>query len=79
MITKEEALAALEDMDDFARMANIEPVGAYSTLKQYVEQTEDVSNIALEKAAKLCENSDRYRGCYFAAKIRELKVNENKI
>ena len=26
---------------------------------------------AVETCAKLCEQSDRYRGCYFAAKIRE--------
>lgn len=37
MITKEEALEAIEDMDDFARMANIEPIGAYKVLKQFVE------------------------------------------
>jgi hypothetical protein len=26
---------------------------------------------AVETCATLCEQSDRYRGCYFAAKIRE--------
>jgi len=40
MITKEQALEAIEDMDDFARMANIEPIGAYKTLITYVEQSE---------------------------------------
>lgn len=77
MITKEQALATIEDMDDFARMADIEPIGAYNTLRQYVEQTEKSRNLVLEEAAKVCENSDRYHGDYFAAKIRELKVNEN--
>lgn len=38
MITEEQALAAIEDMDDFARMADIEPIGAYSTLKQFVQE-----------------------------------------
>lgn len=37
MITKEQALEAIEDMDDFARMADIEPIGAYNVLKQFVE------------------------------------------
>lgn len=41
MITREEALEAIEDMDDFARMADIEPIGAYNTLKEYVEQMEN--------------------------------------
>lgn len=33
-----------------------------------------------EECAKVCENSDRYRGDYFAAKIRELaeKAKEEK-
>ena len=34
---KAELLEALEDMDDFARMANIEPIGAYNTLKDGIE------------------------------------------
>jgi len=40
MITKEQALEALENMDDYARMANIEPIGAYSVLMAYIEQSE---------------------------------------
>ena len=38
MITKEEALACLEDIDDFARMADIAPIGPYNTLKEFIEQ-----------------------------------------
>lgn len=42
MITKETALECLEDMDDYARMANIEPIGPYTTLKEYIEQTDKI-------------------------------------
>ena len=40
MITKEQALEVLEDMDDFARMSNIEPIGHYNLLQRYIEQQE---------------------------------------
>ena len=40
MITKEQALEALESMDDFARMADVDPVGPYRVLKDYIEQLE---------------------------------------
>lgn len=39
IITPEQALAALEDMDDFARMeASIEPIGAYRCLAEFIKQ-----------------------------------------
>lgn len=39
MITKQQALEAVEDMDDFARMeASIEPIGAYNILKRFIEE-----------------------------------------
>lgn len=38
MITKEEALEALESLDDCARMADIEPIGPYNVLKQFIEE-----------------------------------------
>jgi hypothetical protein len=31
-----DALEALEDMDDFARMANIDPYGPYAVLRNYI-------------------------------------------
>jgi hypothetical protein len=37
MLTKEEALKLLDDMDDYARMADIDPYGPFNALKQYIE------------------------------------------
>lgn len=43
MITKEQALEALEDMDDFARMEReVIPIGAYNTLKQFIEESSKI-------------------------------------
>lgn len=38
MITKEEALECLEDMDDYARMTcGVDPIGPYNALKEFIE------------------------------------------
>lgn len=37
----EKARQALEDMDDFARMANINPVGPYHVLEKFINEVED--------------------------------------
>lgn len=44
MITKEQALEVLDNMDDFARMTNIEPVGPLNVLKQYIEESDVIIN-----------------------------------
>jgi len=41
-ITAERALEALENMDDFARMAGIDPYGPYGVLKKFIKQFQDV-------------------------------------
>lgn len=38
----------------------------------YAESAEEARRQAIEECACICEKSDRYRGDYFAAKIREL-------
>jgi hypothetical protein len=39
-VSKEEALAALENLDDFSRMnTSVNPIGPYEVLKQYIENT----------------------------------------
>ena len=49
---------------------------AADTLRQSVAELEmelnEVRNAEREKCAALCEKSDRYRGDYFAAKIRAM-------
>lgn len=39
--TKEQALEALEDLDDFSRMeCGVEPIGAYNCLSSYIQSTD---------------------------------------
>ena len=38
MITQQQALEALDNMDDYARMGGIVPSGAFQILRQYIEQ-----------------------------------------
>lgn len=61
MITKEIALECLEDMDDYARMANIEPIGPYNTLKEYIEQT-DKKLQAFNRLLESCEECEDFDG-----------------
>lgn len=37
-VTAEQAKTALDNLDDYARMANIDPVGARSVLERFIEQ-----------------------------------------
>ena len=42
-ITREDITCAkecLEDLDDYARMANINPIGAYSFLTEFIKKVE---------------------------------------
>lgn len=61
MITKEQALQCLEDMDDYARMASVESISLYSTLKEYIEQT-DKKLQAFNKLLESCEECEDFDG-----------------
>jgi ribulose bisphosphate carboxylase small subunit len=37
-VTKEDALEALDNIDDYARMAGIDPIGPYKVLKDFIEK-----------------------------------------
>lgn len=40
--TKEQALEALEDLDDFSRMeCGVEPIGAYNCLSDYIRNVDE--------------------------------------
>lgn len=41
-ISKVEARTALDHLDDYARMANINPIGARGVLEQFIEQVETI-------------------------------------
>lgn len=66
--------------DDSIRWCICREAGQYkeeiTTLRQSVAELEmelnEVRNAEREKCAALCEKSDRYRGDYFAAKIRAI-------
>lgn len=48
MITKKQALDALDDLDDYCRMEiMVDPQGPYLVLKKYIEQQENTSNVPL--------------------------------
>lgn len=49
----EKARQALEDMDDYARMANINPAGPYHVLEKFINEVEEWVNDALEMHPKL--------------------------
>lgn len=51
---------------------------AADALKQLQEEITALRASILNEAAELCEKSDRYRGDYFAAKIRGLINKDNK-
>ena len=60
-VTSSQALEALEDMDDYARMeASIEPIGAYNTIKQFIEQCSTLKTKANEfiSCHEECEDFD---------------------
>ena len=40
-VTKKQAMEALDNMDDYARMADIDPIGPHATLKRFIEQQEE--------------------------------------
>lgn len=61
MITKEIALECLEDMDDYARMANIESIRPYNTLKEYIEQT-DKKLQSFNRLLESCEECEDFDG-----------------
>lgn len=67
MITKEQALTALDNMDDYAKMStSIDPVGARKTLELYILQEEERA----EDATKLYEmGTKEFKGAvrYFVA------------
>lgn len=84
IITKEEALECLEDMDDFARIADVAPIGPYNLLKRYIEQSERYKK-ALElllESSEECEDQDGWAAFMLSAddyhKAKELyEENEN--
>ncbi len=45
-VTDVQAMMALENMDDFARMAGIEPIGAYKILREFILQHATTEGIA---------------------------------
>jgi len=45
-VTDVQAMVALENMDDYARMADIEPIGAYKTLREFILQHATTEGIA---------------------------------
>ena len=46
MISVQQALEALEDLDDFARMdVGVIPTGAYETLKEFISQYHDLQKV----------------------------------
>jgi len=49
---------ALDDMDDFARMADIEPIGPYNVLKEGIDYILTHRNAVLEEAALTAESKD---------------------
>lgn len=61
--TKAEALQAIEDFDDYARMGvpgGVEAVGAYMVLTEYVEQQEAKYKTAIATIKKLEQAVDGY-------------------
>jgi hypothetical protein len=61
MTTAIDARAALESMDDYARMScSVEPLGAYNVLKRYIEQTERIEERMLQLRAMFIANMLRH-------------------
>lgn len=64
MITKEQALTALDNMDDYAKMStSIDPVGARKTLELYIleeEQRREEADKLYADAAKEYKGAIRY-------------------
>ena len=72
-MTLDEAMKLDEDERDVVDIGD----GAYKQAKQALATTpesvlSEVRKAEREKCAALCEKSDRYRGDYFAAKIRAM-------
>jgi len=52
MITREQALWALDNMDDYARMAGVIALGPMNVLRQYIWQSAPVAEQATKEAAE---------------------------
>ena len=61
MITKETALECLDDMDEYSRLVNIEHIGPYYTIKEYIEQT-DKKLQAFNRLLESCEECEDFDG-----------------
>lgn len=48
-----QAKKALENLDDYSRMAGITPIGAYNTLKEFIEQVERIQQKQVRSVAAL--------------------------
>lgn len=81
MITKEQALAALEDMDDCARMdIGVAPTGAYAVLEKYIHypQAKDVVQEAVNRI-KHPDNISDSKWEYVKAGVRLLVDQINMV
>ena len=68
----EQAVETLDDAGSVIANKNIEIEQLRQRVAKLEKELSDVRKAEREKCAALCEKSDRYRGDYFAAKIRAM-------
>lgn len=57
LVTREQALDALEDMDDFARMtAGVDAMGPRETLRQFINERAPAAGVGIPQPDQLKEN-----------------------